>query len=218
MTIAEKLVHRAAAARKRAVKLAKRAWMKVALRGTRFSDNHDRIDLAYKVEDPWLMNTPKERYRFEQTNEIIERAFGDSSSGKLGTMLEVGCGEGHQTEYLSRLCENMYGFDVSATAVERAKTRLPHATFAACDMTTQPFLKDERFDLVVACEVLYYMEDVPLFLRQMSELGRHCLVTYYDGRGSKQIAARLAELSNTETASFRFEDVTWCAVWWSNES
>ncbi len=213
MTIAEKLVQRTAKLRKRATKLAKRAWMKVALRGTRFSDNHDRIDLAYKVEDPWLMNTAKERYRFERTNEIIADAFGE-----VGSMLEVGCGEGHQTEYLGRICQQMYGFDVSPTAVERARTRCPDAQLAACDLYTQPFMSDDRFDLVVACEVLYYMEDVPAFLREMSRLGRSCLVTYYDGRGSKKIAAHLEDLSNTETTSFRFEDVTWCAVWWSNET
>lgn len=212
MTIAEKLARRTASVRKRAVGLAKRAWMKVALRGTRFSDKHDRIDLAYKVEDPWLMDSAKERYRFDQTNRIIERNF-----GKVGSLLEVGCGEGHQTEYLSRLCERMYGLDVSPTAVERARSRCPGAELAACDLYAHPFSTVDRFDLVVACEVLYYMEDVPGFLREMSKLGRHCLVTYYDGYGSRKIAQHLNALSNTETTSFRYADVTWCAVWWRND-
>jgi len=209
MSLAAKLVHTAAEARKRAAELAKRAWMKVALRGTRFSDNYQRIDMAYKVADPWVMDSDKERYRFEQTNKIIADAFGE-----VGSLLEVGCGEGHQTEYLSRVCNDMYGFDVSATAVERGRRRCPKAHLAACDMYSLPFEVD-RFDVVAACEVLYYMEDVPAFLREMENRGHHCLVTYYNGRGSKKIADHLAALPDTQTTSFTFEDVTWCAVWWS---
>jgi protein-L-isoaspartate O-methyltransferase len=100
-------------------KARRRLWMKYALRGVGGSDNFDRLDLAYSVEDPWNMSSDLERARFEATNRVVERAF-----GRVGSVLELGCGEGHQTEWLARLSDRQYGVDVSPQAVERARKRL----------------------------------------------------------------------------------------------
>ncbi|MGH6645240.1 MAG: hypothetical protein ACRED3_21350, partial [Bradyrhizobium sp.] len=73
-------------------KVKRRSWMKYALRGVGPNDNFERLDLAYSIEDPWNMNSPGEIARFEATNRIIEREF-----GRVGSLLELGCGKGHQT-------------------------------------------------------------------------------------------------------------------------
>ena len=83
--------------------------MKYALRGVGGSDNIRRLDLAYYVEDPWNMDSDRESRRFQATNRIIEHNF-----GRVGSLLELGCGEGHQTQYLARLSDQQYGIDVSA--------------------------------------------------------------------------------------------------------
>lgn len=218
MSISRKVLARAARlrnrtrwVRRRTRKLARRAWMMVALRGTTYADNHDRIDLAYKVEDPWVMGSAKEQFRFERTNQLIAAQF-----GSLGSVLEIGCGEGHQTEHLSRICDQIYGLDVSPTAVSRARRRCPEAELAACDLFAQPFEPEGgRFDLVAACEVLYYMEDIPAALRAMESLGRQCLVTYYRGRSTDPVTEHLERIAGIEETSFSYENVTWRAVWWT---
>jgi 2-polyprenyl-3-methyl-5-hydroxy-6-metoxy-1,4-benzoquinol methylase len=209
---ASRLRERSTVLRRHAEKLARRVWMKLALRGTRFSDNHARIDAAYRVEDPWVMSSPKEQYRFERTNQIIE-----SHLGRPESILEIGCGEGHQTEHLARLCEHMYGLDVSKTAIERARRRCPDAELAPCDLASQPFKgPGERFDVVAACEVLYYMEDVEEALRTMERLGKKCLVTYYRGAGTEPLTPLLDARPGAQSESFSFENVTWRAVWWTS--
>jgi 2-polyprenyl-3-methyl-5-hydroxy-6-metoxy-1,4-benzoquinol methylase len=151
-------------------KVKRRTWMKFALRGVGPNDNFERLDLAYSIEDPWNMESPGEISRFEGTNRIIRREF-----GQIDTLLELGCGEGHQTARLSEVAARVFGLDVSEKAVERARKRLPAAQFAATDVFSQPWSAQvSRFDLVTACEVLYYMSDVDRTIARMSELGRHC--------------------------------------------
>ncbi len=196
--------------RERAREMARRLWMKYALRGVRQNDAHGRLDLAYTIEDPWHMDAARERFRFAETNRVIESRLGN----RFGRLLEVGCGEGHQTEHLARLADDVMGIDVSANAIERARRRVPSASFIAGDLLTQPWVRERgRFDLLTACEVLYYMSDIPGFLRVMDELGGTCLVTYFAP------AARLCEkpvmaMPGAEQARFRFEDTEWIAAWW----
>jgi SAM-dependent methyltransferase len=110
-------------------KARRRLWLKYALRGADGSDRFERLDLLYTVKDPWNMASEKERARFEATNRVIEGAF-----GRVGSVLELGCGEGHQTEYLAKISNTQYGVDVSAQAVERARKRLPQAQFESTDV------------------------------------------------------------------------------------
>ena len=70
-------------------KAQRRLWMKYALRGVGGNDNHARLELAYRMPDPWNMESPMERARFEATNRVIEQAF-----GRVGSVLEqVGRGD-----------------------------------------------------------------------------------------------------------------------------
>src|SRR5687767_4311214 len=129
----------------------RRLWMQYALRGVQQSDNHGKLDLAYMVKDPWKLDSEPEHVRFRETSARLERAFGRPRS-----ILEVGCGEGVQSEYFARQCDRLTGIDVSARAVERARQRLPAAEFGVGDLAAQPWAREPgRFDVVAACEVIY---------------------------------------------------------------
>jgi SAM-dependent methyltransferase len=186
-------------------------WVRLALRDVHYADRTDKLDRLYRFEDPWHMESAREQARFAWTNRLISDHF-----GRLDTMLEIGCGEGHQSAHLSQICEHLYGIDVSARAVRRAQQRCPGATFAAGD----PFSFSlgeipEPVDVVVACEVLYYVKDLPRFLERISQLGRACLVTCYQGQMT-QIEPHLARLAPSGRDRFCFDDVEWYAVWWRN--
>ncbi len=66
------------------------------------------------------MDAEAQRFRFAETNRIIGEQF-----GHVGSILEVGCGEGHQSQALLEVCDELVGIDVSARAVERHAVAAP---------------------------------------------------------------------------------------------
>ena len=116
-----------------------------------------------------------------------------------------------------QVCRQVYGLDVSLRAVRRAKRRCPGAAFVAGDLTkVVRFINaPQRFDVVVACEVLYYIEDVPRALKQMSDLGRHCLVTYYSAHREK-LDHELTGIHFAGRETIRCDDHSWSVAWWHN--
>jgi len=199
--------------RQRAETVVRRTWMKYALRGVSQADAHRRLDLAYKVRDPWKMESAQEQFRFTETNRIVHRAL-IAPAARTGSILEIGTGEGHQTEHLARLCERMSGIDVSPTAIDRARQRLPTATLYAGDLHEQPWAGERgRYDVVTAFEVLYYLKDIPKMLTAMSRLGRACAVSYF-GPSSRVVEPALNAVKLDGKDSFKFGDVEWKIAWW----
>lgn len=193
-------------------KAQRRLWMKYALRGVRGSDNHARLDRAYSVKDPWNMDSPLEHARFEASNRIIERAF-----GRVGSILELGCGEGHQTGYLARISDEQYGVDVSPHAIDRARVWLPSACFEATDIHGHPWGKQRhRFDLVTACEVLCYLSDPAATLERMCHLGRYGLVTIY-APAATRVALPLERMPGLQKDWIHLGNTACLVGWWRNE-
>jgi len=181
------------------------------LRNVWHTDRFRRLDALYRVEDPWGMSGDEEQGRFDETNHLIEKNI-----GRVGTLLEIGCGEGHQSSKLLSICDRLYGLDVSDRAVRRAMNRCPTSTFGVGDVFSCDFLNDGAvFDLVVACEVLYYVKDVPATLARLSVLGRWCFVTYYEPRATG-LDAHLSCLPGVQFGEIRVGATKWKACWWRN--
>ena len=187
-------------------------WTRAALHGVHFADKHSRLDTLYRIQDPWGMESEAQRFRFTETNRLIERHF-----GRVGTLLEVGCGEGHQSQELRRVCDRLVGIDVSARALERARSRCPQGIFSVGDIFAPGLLKDGRFDLIVACEVLYYMKDVPSALARLGTLGRICLVTYYR-RPAEELDPHVLSIPGVESTTVQHGDSSWTVAWWRGAS
>jgi trans-aconitate methyltransferase len=180
------------------------------LRGIHYRDRHRRFDQLYRIEDPWHMDNESERFRFEETNRLIQKHF-----GHIETLLEIGCGEGHQTAKLAELCSQTYAIDISSRAVERARQRCPQVTFSVGDVFSASILKSTtRFELVVACEVLYYMRDIPAVLARMEKLGRECFVTYVDEQRA-ELDPALERIPHRQTTEFTNKGISWHAAWWT---
>ena len=192
-------------------KIKRRSWMKYALRGVGPNDNFERLDLAYSIEDPWNMDSAGEIARFVGTNRIIEREF-----GPLDSLLEIGCGEGHQSCHFARVATRVHGLDVSEKAIGRARERLPEGQFAATDLFNQPWGNaSPAFDLVTACEVLYYMSDVERTLARMSELGRNCLVTIF-APAARRVGPHLDRIEGLQKDWIWHGGTVWLVCWWRN--
>ena len=191
----------------------RRLWVRFALRGIHYSGRHRRLDALYWMPDPWSMQSPREVYRFGESSRIIKRNF-----GKVDRLLELGCGEGHQSKHLLENCNTLYGIDVSLRALKRAKRRCPAGIFGEGDIFNAESLRSGvSFDLVVACEVLYYMENIPAVLNRMSQIGAACFVTYYRGQSGK-LDPFFVNVSSAQRTTFTFGETQWNAVWWRGNS
>ena len=127
--------------------------------------------LYSRARDPWgLQYSPFAMQRYLGLIEII------SQVAPCNAILDVGCGEGVFTKYLTGFAQEVVGIDVSPTAIERAKERAPRASFHC--VALEDFHAERRFDLVVAVEMLYYVESVDAVLEKLRVLGNTVIVTY----------------------------------------
>lgn len=182
-----------------------RLWVRTHLKGVGFSDNHAKLDSLYMVKDPWHMESQKEQYRFNETNRLIQEWI-----GHVGTALEVGCGEGHQSLFLEKCCDHLYGIDVSKKAVRRAKKRSSMKKLAVNKgvgiklMTSWP----QTFDLVTLCEVAYYAKDPELLLNDSINIGKHIFITYFEAR-SERLDPIVEKLPIIKSSKIAFEETSW---------
>jgi len=154
------------------------------------------------------MSSLSEQYRFAETNRLILENFGGVTS-----LLEIGCGEGHQSLYLQEVCKHLTGLDVSSKAVSRAQKRCPTSKFFVGDIFSQEVRDLTPFDLVIACEVLYYMSDIQSALKQIWGLSKNRLVTYYSGT-MKKLDPQVLSLPGTVTEILEYKGSRWRVAWW----
>jgi SAM-dependent methyltransferase len=177
------------------------------LRGVQFTNSNLRLNLLYGLRDPWDMDSSRERARFASTN-----AFVLGELGHLGRLLEVGCGEGHQTAAFAEIAREVTGVDVSSVAVARARVAHPGFEFIVGDVATAAGrFPAGHFNLVTACEVLYYMSDPAEALRRMETLGDAVLVTYVD-RYHAALDPLVIDRPGVTVQRISFQDVGWTAA------
>jgi SAM-dependent methyltransferase len=155
--------------------LIRRLWARLWLRRAQFSGQYGRLKALYAVEDPWQLGSEREQERFTRTNEIIRRV-----APNCQRLLEVGCGEGYQTQRLSEVSSSIVGIEVSPQAVERARRRCPDALLLAGRAEdAADLVGDQRFDVVTAFEVLYYAKDIGKIVADLQSLAPVLVVTNY---------------------------------------
>jgi len=99
------------------------------------------------------------------------------------SVLDDGCGQGSFLKELQSEFPNIkpYGIDISSTAIELARKRLPGGRFWMLDVTDSSL--DDRCDLVVCSEVLEHVPDDLAALRNLQKMtGKYLLVSTPQGR------------------------------------
>ena len=89
-------------------------------------------------------------------------------------VLDIGCGNGRITEYLSSVCDAAFhGVDISGEAIKNANERVgaPNAKlrFSVANINDLKF-PEERFDLIISLDTLYYADSLPSLLAQAGNL------------------------------------------------
>lgn len=102
-----------------------------------------------------------------------------------GAILDVGCGEGTLTDFLSeKQKKNYLGIDISDEAIKKAKQKrgLNFVVTAVED-----FLSDKKFDVIVCNEMLYYVDfrkTINHLEKMMSDKG-YVIVSLYQTEENK---------------------------------
>ena len=183
-------------------------WRRWNLRRA-YGGDAEAMNRLYYVKDPWGINSATEHFRFQETARVIREKIG----AHFRSILEIGCGEGVQTKHLAPLAEQIIGVDPSSIAIRRARiSKIANSLFEVGDLMTYGIPPKDIFDLVTACEVLYYVQDLERAYKRLNRLGRQCVVTYYQGafeRLDTFFATKNVTLETIECASCKWRIVYW---------
>jgi SAM-dependent methyltransferase len=111
--------------------------------------------------DPWAFATSEyERAKYDETIKALE-------GRRFRTGLELGCSIGVLTARLKRQVDDLLAIDVAELALEQARARNPDVRFERREIPEE--FPDGRFELTVASEVLYYLDE-PAFNATLERL------------------------------------------------
>lgn len=142
----------------------------------------DASEPAFDYDEGWRRWDDMKRYgpMSRHTRRLLWKMIAPLA---FRSVLDVGCGQGSPLEEIARRRPGveLAGVDISKTAVELARRRLPAARFWALDLTTERLARD--FDLILCTDVLEHVEDDQAMLGNMRRMcGGWCLVSTLQGR------------------------------------
>ncbi|MDB5454163.1 MAG: hypothetical protein JWO33_2741 [Caulobacteraceae bacterium] len=154
---------------------ARKLWARLWLRGSHFSGRYANLKALYAIEDPWNLGSEREQARYRHMNRLIGELAPECRS-----LLELGSGEGFQTQHLLEVSGHVTGVELSGQAVARARHRCPAAELLVGKAEDAPqLLAGRRFDVVTAFEVLYYAQDIGGILADLQAMAPVILVSNF---------------------------------------
>jgi glycosyltransferase involved in cell wall biosynthesis/peptidoglycan/xylan/chitin deacetylase (PgdA/CDA1 family) len=107
----------------------------------------------FKKEDPWNYGSSYEQEKYQRQLELL-------SSEPAEHALELACAEGHFTRQLATKVKHLLASDISARALERARSRCSghhNVDFVKLDLSAD--VLPGAMDLICCSEVLYLLND-----------------------------------------------------------
>lgn len=100
----------------------------------------------------------------ENKTRDLEKIAGQKilSSLKVDSIIELGCGTGKNTEWLSQQCDHLTAIDLSEEMMARAKQKIqqPHVIFQRADIKQPWNFTDRKADLITCSLILEHIEDL----------------------------------------------------------
>lgn len=90
----------------------------------------------------------------------------------FSSILEIGCGTGKNTSFLSQIGQSVQAVDFSQGMIEKAreKVQAENVKFSIMDITKKWRFEDDSFDLVVCNLVLEHIEDISFVFSEVSRV------------------------------------------------
>lgn len=102
----------------------------------------------WEIKNPILLHA--QRRRAEVTRSLLQPQNNDS-------VLDVGCGDGHQISHFANLTSQVVGIDISKPKLKKAKRNIAKAEFI-CATSSKPPFKPKIFDKVLCLELLEHLK------------------------------------------------------------
>lgn len=117
------------------------------------------------------------------------------------SILDYGCGVGAWLGLLSSTFPHaqIYGVDVSKTAIDKAKSRFPGHHFHTLDGLRAPF-EDAQFDLVFSYHVLEHVDDIDLSVKDIARMlmpGGYAVIIFPCGNKGSFLDRTMHLISNS---------------------
>src|SRR5688572_12830709 len=91
---------------------------------------------------------------------------------RFQSILEIGCGTGKNTAFLTQIGERVHALDFSEGMIEKAreKVKAEHVRFSIADLTQKWPCEDESYELIVCNLVLEHIEDLLFIFSESSRV------------------------------------------------
>ena len=164
------------------------------------------FEAKYRADpDPWrTLTDPYESHKRERT-------LAACGPGPFSAACDLGAGTGVLAAALAPRCDRLLALDGAPTAVAEAQRRLAPFSHAEARIATLPEgLPTGPLDLVVASEILYYLDDGPFhmvldWLPEALTLGGRAVAVHWTGsapdlrRSADEVGAALATIAGMRT-------------------
>ena len=131
-----------------------------------YRDLHKEFSAGCEFANYGYWNTDTTTYG--QACENLVRRLLSFIPDKTGTILDVGCGKGATTKFLTRFypTEHVTGINISKKQLETARSNLPGVRFLLMDAVSLEF-EDARFDAAICVEAAFHFRTREQFLREV---------------------------------------------------
>ena len=159
----------------------------------------DKTEIA-TAYDRWAKTYDTDLNR---TRELAAAVLRQSNLRLAGRdVIEIGCGTGHNTEWLAERASSVLAMDFSEGMLRQAKARVhsAHVRFVQHDIRSVWPTADASADLVIAMLVLEHIEQVePIFAEAFRALGSGGELFVCELHPMRQMSGRQAEFTSPET-------------------
>lgn len=123
-----------------------------------------------KFYDEWATTYDSDRNKTRDLDEqVLRQVFGNM---RVSSILELGCGTGKNTLFLSEIGEDVEAYDFSANMIEQAKAKasakksIKNVTFFQTNITSKWNREGTSVDLIVCNLVLEHIEDLSIVFQE----------------------------------------------------
>jgi len=157
-----------------------------------------KVDAAYEL---WSRTYDEDRNLTRDLDEQITRTA--LQDGHRKSILEIGCGTGKNTRWLSETARQVQAIDFSPAMIERAQQncRGEHVIFTLADITERWPVADASIDLVTCNLVLEHIDDLQFLFAEAARVlvdGGRCFVSeLHPFRQYQGVQARFEQSAKT---------------------
>ena len=159
----------------------------------------DKTEIA-TAYDRWAETYDTDLNRTRELAAAVLRQSNLELAGR--NVIEIGCGTGHNTEWLAERAGSVLAMDFSEGMLRQAKARVrsAHVRFVQQDIRSAWPMADASTDLVIAMLVLEHIEHVePIFAEAVRTLSSGGELFVCELHPMRQMSGRQAEFTSPET-------------------